>query len=99
MSSSPRPTCFCPSRVTGGDPNKKFNPAQSDVYRLLQEEEEMKGRPSRQSARYQEQPAGEMHYQGYQDQSVQSPSMQALESRYGGPGGHDAGEDYGTSDF
>ena len=82
-------------RVTSTGPGgkKPFNPAESDVYRLLMEQEDNKrprghGLPQEQhnqggpaqSARYVDQnPSGEMQYHGYQDHSVQSRSMQNLE--------------------
>ena len=85
-----------------GPGKKPFNPAQSDVYRLLMEEEERK-RPrghglapqdQQKSARYIDQtPGGEMQYHGYQDHTVQSRSMHALEHNMS------QNEDYGTSDF
>ncbi|KAK2164236.1 hypothetical protein LSH36_67g03008 [Paralvinella palmiformis] len=87
-------------QVSGGGPKKTFNPAQSDVYRLLQEEQEIAGQrhqqqqhaaQAEQSARYQEQqPGQEMHYVGYVDPSTKSPSMMALEAHV---------MDEGTSDF
>lgn len=83
--------------VTGPDGRKKFNPAQSDVYRLLQEEQEVERHRYEQmhqpdqSARYQEHQAGqEMQYHGYQDHTKKSPSMMALEAHV---------LDEGTSDF
>lgn len=95
-------------QVTGPG-SKPFNPAQSDVYRLLMEEEEMRKHPQRQqqqqqqqqpqqyqqSARYAEQaPGQEMHYQGFMDHSHQSPSMHALESNMS-----KFDDTMGTSDF
>jgi hypothetical protein len=99
------------SRVssTGPDGKKTFNPAQSDVYRLLMEEEGNKrprghGLPQQQqhhhqqpqqSARYEDHGHGqEMQYHGYQDHTVQSRSMQNLEYNMS----HNQ-EEYGTSDF
>lgn len=78
-------------QVTGGDGKKQFNPEQSDVYRLLQEEEEVKRQHPEQSARYQDHaPGQEMHYQGFMDHTHQSPKMNALEQYV---------MDEGTSDF
>jgi cytoskeletal protein RodZ len=95
---------------TGPDGKKTFNPAQSDVYRLLMEEEGGK-RPRghglaqqqqqhqhhqpEQSARYADHsPGQEMQYHGYQDHTMQSRSMHNLE--YNMSHGN---EEYGTSDF
>jgi hypothetical protein len=93
---------------TGPDGKKAFNPAQSDVYRLLMEEEGHKrprghGLPQQQqqhhqpeqSARYVDHNQGqEMQYHGYQDHTVQSRSMHNLEYNMG-----HQNEEYGTSDF
>ena len=102
---------FLAYRVTGGGPpgQKQFDPKQSSVLRMLQEQEaaphHAHHQPAPQSARYVDHNQGqEMQYQGYMDHYKQSPSMHALECNMseeygGGAGGGAPAPVGGTSDF